>query len=758
MSGFERRTVLKGLAGAVALGGVGTASGHPSGGSHDIHRHHQTKNAELVGFHGLGSVGEEPAESDWGSDPIHGVLSEVWVEDDLAFVSMLSTSEPTGNRGVAVVDVSEYTRADEREELKGAEMEVLSYIGNETEAGTAADVKVSDDGQYLFYSKQAIGTLYGNLASASTDPQDAPGAEPLGIAAYDISDPENPRYLGTAQGPNAGFHNCFTHRIGGEHYVFGVQGVVPGDAGVHIYRLDETGGGLEPVNFWSGGDLSQGEYETDAVEYYCHDFYAHDDPVTGRPVGYIAYWNNGVQVIDLSEPTDIEALGVGEMSRAHYAQPAPTLIDGKRVFIGGQEWRSRLGGSSGEVVLFDGDGLFDGGFTTCERLDTWELYQHLIYSGFAFSPHNADITTDGWITQAHYHAGVRFLEIQPPGDGDVATDEWHIAGKRVDRYDDLGRGRSEVEDSPDTYRGQASVDAYGNAHNLQYHEFSPEGDGLTVAELTWDPQETAELDLYLQWDVSDDGEDTEWETAGSVQSPSGPKSLEVMLDPEAHYRWGVETDYGQAEYELAVSYYELEPKSAEEEPDVEEEAQAYYRDHVEVSEESRTLNRPISPNFWGARIENGVTFASGINSGLYAIAADPIDVGTRRPVDIEVERTGDGSVRTPGETVSLEYEVDTDKAVHLRDRLPPDWEVTGGDRVETKDVGDGTRVQFQGAVPPAQGRGPTTRTVEAEVGGEPGTQRIGPVRYSTDGGETWEPIGGTVSTEVVGPSLLGLGL
>ena len=154
----NRRTFVKGLTSALALGAVGSATGHPSfDDGHDIHRHDKTKNADLVGFHTLGGVGSESV-SGGPDNPLYGMITDIWLEGDLGFVSMQTASAPTGNRGVAILDVSAYTRAESRAELDNAEMTVLSYIGNETEAGTGNSVKVSDDGQYLAYSKQAIGS------------------------------------------------------------------------------------------------------------------------------------------------------------------------------------------------------------------------------------------------------------------------------------------------------------------------------------------------------------------------------------------------------------------------------------------------------------------------------------------------------------------------------------------------------------------------------------------------------------------------
>ena len=206
-----RRAILEGAAGALGLAAVGTATGHPNrgehpkeDGEHEAHDHASTMNADLVGFHTLGDVGSESVSG--GSDnPLYGMITDVWLEGDLGFVAIQSSSAPTGNRGVAILDVSAYTRAESRAELDTAEMTVLSYIGNESEAGTGNDVKVSDDGQYLAYSKQAFGRDYGNTASASTEDQDEPGPNVTGAEVYDITDPGDPEYVGSAQGPNAGF-------------------------------------------------------------------------------------------------------------------------------------------------------------------------------------------------------------------------------------------------------------------------------------------------------------------------------------------------------------------------------------------------------------------------------------------------------------------------------------------------------------------------------------------------------------------------
>ena len=763
-----RRAILKGAAGALGLAGVGVAGADPTSkdhgevDNHNVHDHNSTFNTDLVGFHTLGDVGSESV-SGGPDNPLYGMITDVWLDGDLGFVSMQSTSEPTGNRGVAILDVSAYTRAESRAELDNAEMTVLSYIGNETEAGTGNSVKVSDDGQYLAYSKQAIGADYGNAASTSTEDQDAAGPNVTGAEVYDISDPGDPEYVGSAQGPNAGFHNCFVHQIGGDHYVFGVQGVSPGSAGVHMYRIRERG--IEPVNFWGGGDLRDGEYGSpgqgrNAGGYYCHDFYVHEDPVTGRPLGFVAYWNYGVRVLDMSDPEDITELGFGPMRVAHYAQPVPELVDGKRLFVGGQELGNQSDGHSGYVDLFDGDDLFEEGVTECDRLAQWTLYENISYGGYAYSPHNNDVVVndgDAWVVQANYHGGIRFLKVEPPGQGDVNADEWHLAGRR---YGDGSAERFVELDAGEQFSGIIGPGALGSTSVS--HQFTPgEDDGEADADLI-EAKLTAgrnvqDNDLYLEKNVSGDPESPEWErvdrgfTFGSLERVRGPVELGVL------HRFRVETFANAASrYEIAGSYIsdEGDADTGEFQRTVEEDGEAFYRDHIGVPSESKTEG-DVSPNFWGARSLNGVTFGADQHSGLYAIAADPLSVGTRTPADVSVTRSSDGRLFTGGQTNRLDYEVETDETIRLRDRLPSGWEVVGGDPHTAYDTGDGLRVEFDNPIDPT-GAGSETRTLFVTVAGLDAPQ-VGPVQFSAEtdpsrGGKDWETAAGTVRTSLIGPS------
>jgi len=113
---------------------------------------------------------------------------------------------------------------------------------------------------------------------------------------------------------------------------------------------------------------------------------------------------------------NLEEIGTFEMDRSHYVQPAPTLIDGKRVAIAGQENPSQSDEEgqddpSGFLFLVDCDPLDEEGNSTLKALDGWVWLEDTGFSDYLLSPHNADVTKEGWVHIGHYHGGTMFFEI-----------------------------------------------------------------------------------------------------------------------------------------------------------------------------------------------------------------------------------------------------------------------------------------------------------------------------------------------------------
>ncbi|MFP8955167.1 hypothetical protein ACLI4Y_00430 [Natrialbaceae archaeon A-CW3] len=479
-----RRAVLQAAAGALGVAAVGgTAGAHKestdggTGDQFDGERRNAAANTEVVGYHSAGGVG--PASlAGRPEEPHYGGFSELRIHDDLAFASVFSSRDETPDRGLAIFDVSDFTRAESRSELESADITCLSFFRNENDAAAVMDVKVSDDGQYAFCSKQPFTALFGEIdGSSGMDDHDG-GVDAAALEVVDVSDPGNPELVTqtTLSVWTLGPHNAWYHQIGGREYVFTAHGEDGVTGGINVFAFDRELGTLEHVNWWNyDSELGEPEAGTEGGSTYVHDIVVQDDPRYGIPILYDANWDAGTRLLDVSDPTDIEELGVFEMERAHHTVPAPTLFEGKRVFIAGHETPAshedqghvRTDGESGHYYLVDADPLdavidgeadpvylgisstlledgvdpasraafemYDPGTEPATELDHWILFESTDqtfddtpgfeyeaadddweYEGFDdfnLSNHNLDIDTDGTVVAGHYHAGTRFLRI-----------------------------------------------------------------------------------------------------------------------------------------------------------------------------------------------------------------------------------------------------------------------------------------------------------------------------------------------------------
>ena len=718
LSDATRRAVLKTVAGAAGIGAAGTASAHekfqdeseegPAGTNDPRHPAEGTRgelhNTSFVGYHGIGDVGpatkDERAADYQGKyakeaeDPHYGSHTEIRTHGDYAYVGMFSSDRPSPGRGMAIIDISDYNAipADASESqqealLEAAELNVVSFLRNNNTGVAVMDLKVSDDGQYVFLSTQPYTVLFGTRDGNQQDPTRAEIADPSpnvgdsgfttspgGIVAVDVSDKRNPQTLGSFQISGTGSHNAFYHRIDGDDYVFAVHDLNDNTEGMYVLRFDRSTGTLEPVNRWRyERNNAQGEVGTNnaVLPSYIHDVEIQNDPKTGKPVAYLAYWDEFLYALDVSDPANIEVLGFFDMDGCHFTSPAPELINGKRVAVASQEI-SASDTHSGRIYLVDADGLFEGepeheqvpkredGIVRMSELDMWEWHAEHMYPNedaiafggaesaddappfrdFSLSPHNSDFAkhADGsfWVHQSHYNGGVRFLRVDP------GTDQFGLTGD--DRF--------ECVDGSD----QSKEACQG--HNLT--------------------------------------------------GKAGPHN---STD------WTLEED-------------------------------AWARPTLGTPQDSRMegLNY-LTPFCWAAVESNGVTFASDINQGVYALKADGVPVGGGPPT-ADIERAIDGTVFTGGQTNRVQVTMDLGRDLLVRDRLPDGWEAIGGDAYDTVDAGASTFVQFDGEFANDE-----TRNYFASAPESTGTYTFGPSQVSPDGGDTWYTIPDTESTVfVVGQS------
>lgn len=608
-----RRAILKAAAstlGVATLGGV--ASGHkyttegPYGDQFDGNRSDAAERTEVVGYHSLGGIGSASMAGS-PDDPHYGGVTELRVHDDIAVLSVFSSRDETPGRGMAVLDIGQFTRAESHEDLESAELSVLSFFGNRNDGAACMDVKLSDDGKYAFISKQPFTALFDETElDLDDDDADAGGADGAALEVVDISDPGNPEFVTQSSLSvwTLGPHNAWYHQIGGRECVFTTHGEDGVTGGINVFEFDREAGTLEFVNWWNySAELAQPgtETDTDGGEAYAHDIVVQDDPQFGTPVAYLANWNAGTRLLDVSDPEDIEELGVFEQDRAHHTVPAPTLRNGKRVFVAGHENPSsheseghvRNDGESGHYYLVDADPIDD--VLAGERDEP-------VYLGAS-----STLREDG-VEPASRTAFEMYDD-----NGRTELDYWILFESTEQSFDETPGFEAEAEDDDHEYEG---FDDF----NLSAHNLDIDADGNVVA--------------------------------GHYHA--GTRFLEITDDFRLE-----ETGYSRVG------------------PDIPDDA-------------ALGALSTGTPFHWCAVARNGVTFASGINEGPQAIAHDDVTVGEDAPIDLDVERETDGSLFTAGQTSQVRIHVDGDEPVQVRDRIPGDWEVVGGD-VSVDEISGGDR-------------------------------------------------------------------
>jgi hypothetical protein len=734
IEGAPRRAILKGLAGALGVTVASSAVGHPEAGDHtplndpDHDEHRFVEGVTNVGYHSLGRKGSESLGGD-PDEPHYGGISELKIEGDLAFVGILSSHEPTLDRGLAILDVSAYTRAEDETELEQAEMSLLSFVPNENQGTSVMDVKVSDDRQYAFISQQPIEALF-QATSSNPDPEVNPGTRSTStevqggsLKAVDISDPGYPEVVGSHDLWGLGPHNSDHHQIGGDDYVFAVRGPLGEPAGVFVLYFDRTTGDLELVNYWThDAQLAQGETGypvndtyANGYEYYVHDIRVKDDPKTGRPLAFVANLNSGARVLDVSEPTNIEELGHFYCRRAHEIMPATVHdADGnlRRVFVTGQENPSSSYGTvehhTGYAYLVDADMLFDAEF---EQGKPYNLGVAERAEQFEEEGVREDDVTDNVLSD---HPEV-------PKDPKRPLASWVL--------------RDHTDRIPD------DLDEENHDHSDPDQHWIHEENNHTEHEADGDHEDHFGI-AFQNYTFSLHNVDILEENFGTESSPE--------------YRQFVVAGH----YHAGLRVLEFQVGGGDDHPTRRGgswmEEVAYSRHHEEVPAESMfTGLTGAAPNYWCAVDANGVVWTSGINTGVYAFTVDDIadtdvgiPVGQDRAIDVEIVRDDGGVAYTGGMTARYDIMVDADRPVELRDRVPESWDpfenVADVENVR-ENVGDGTLVEF-GEVQPDE-----TVTYFVDVGEEEGAHTVGAAQYSTDGID-WTHIPDSQDSNVVGPS------
>lgn len=398
--GITRRSVLASATGVAAVGTVGTRTAAARDGCRD--------ELEVVANH-----------------PVEGA-KEVIVEGQHAYVATTGVREENGNRrrfgGIAIVDWSDPASPHT--------VQRLELPRDEFPTPETLDVKVDGD--------------VAGLANDTNFP------DPGGVAFYDVSDPASAEQV-SFYDSNASIHN---HFIDGDFAYLCVNEPtwIDSDEDPELDRVRIFGEtGIEVVDIsdptrparaarWKLKD-ERSSFAEAAVN-NSHDLYVQDD------LAYVAYWDAGIIVLDVSDPSDPQMVSqfgdapeadepvrpleldgdpgyfetvfpterfYGSPGNAHFVQPSP---DGDYVFVGAETFTGAPGGidvwdvtdlDAPEKVAEIDPPAGGGEIDPEEQLEVTDRETLLRLH----TSHNFDVTEDRLHT-SWYGGGVRVFDVSDP--------------------------------------------------------------------------------------------------------------------------------------------------------------------------------------------------------------------------------------------------------------------------------------------------------------------------------------------------------
>lgn len=284
----------------------------------------------------------------------------------------------------------------------------VGYI--KLEAGFEADVEISDDGRWAFWETQRFPT------SAETPSLVEPGANlHRGVHIVDISDKTAPKWAGYSPTTPDGPHSITYANISGRHILFQsvyafayayADAEVPMQQRLIISELDTT---LPVATLRTLAEYVE-PGATGGPGLFPHDVSIYRHPMTNQTLAYIAYWDVGVVILDVSEPAAPKKIGVvadfgpASYRAMHMARQFPEVIDGRVVLVAEPEIGAEE--DSGYVTFHD---VTDP--TSPSYISAWLLPGNLTSEGGSLGPHYFDVA-DGRVALASYHAGFWVIDVQ----------------------------------------------------------------------------------------------------------------------------------------------------------------------------------------------------------------------------------------------------------------------------------------------------------------------------------------------------------
>lgn len=297
----------------------------------------------------------------------------------------------------------------------------MSVVGTFASPVDIQDVKVSDDCRWMFI---------GNDEEGSVPPVHDAGLPPAapagdgGIYVVDLADPSKPSLASSlGVGPRRGPHMVYYHQTAdGRELVFGAN------ADISINEFDRTTGTLRELSRYQADLVFAFNRDPQVVDVlyqgWAHDMVVMDDE-DGTPMMYVANWDAGLRIVDLSDPAaPVEVGGWNAFPEGHAGNlhtVSTDVVANRTITVGTVEVGFAVVGGyhyaqgTERSILYVWDTTDPSQITL---LGTWEnpdgaYAERLEVEGTESSTHNFQFE-DGRVYLAHYNLGVWVLDASTP--------------------------------------------------------------------------------------------------------------------------------------------------------------------------------------------------------------------------------------------------------------------------------------------------------------------------------------------------------
>jgi hypothetical protein len=247
----------------------------------------------------------------------------------------------------------------------------------------------------------------GNLVDPTAQGWDPLGqACSTGVQVVHVEDPAHPRFAGCYPlAPRT--VNLWDAELQGKEVLFvvdrgaGQYGVAPTDR-VLAFEVQRIG---DAVAFQPLGVVYTGPPRVEPQRpLFVHDLYLQEHPITHQQILYVANWEAGFALVDVSDLQNPKVLGRYDDPapavhlNSHTVKPHPGLLNGRQITVMAPE---PLGPAESDapVRFFDTTDP-----TRIQQLATWRL-PTVTPEPYSFSPHDFTLS-DGKLYISYFHAGV----------------------------------------------------------------------------------------------------------------------------------------------------------------------------------------------------------------------------------------------------------------------------------------------------------------------------------------------------------------